>query len=645
MAIALLALIVLPAAGPPGASVGAIGGARAGGVNNGYSPPSEYYTSMTYDAADGYVLMFGGMDYTQTTHAWTYAFQDLNWSNLTPTLSVVPSPRYGAAMAYDAADHETILFGGCPDTTCQPAYGDTWAYAGGHWTDLTPTLMLSPPARAEASMTYDAGDGMLLLFGGWPYGNSPGAFDDLWGFAGGHWTALSNNTAAGGAGPIGRFDASLTYDPTLNETILFGGGVPGVTPVGDTWSYHNSSWSTVPAGSAGAPSPRRAATLTWDAADNYLLLAGGYDNGAFRSDFWSFGASGWAPLSPGGVPPVGAYGASAAYDPGDGVVLIFSGEISTGTATATFTYAHGTFVRLINPAGNGLDLLTILLPILLLPIIFLLVFGIGAVVRARRDGKYGEGFPLLPSDPVQWIPSGSNRPFYTAIFLPLIVILFIFLPILAISAATPGATFLVVLILLVPVVLALVGVGYYSARRTILRRVGVTDLGVIFQFSKSERRVPWAQLEPVGPGGRRSMFLFRYVVTWGAGTQLIAVSLDQAKAITNHPGAAAMFITPLSAGLLGRAPSAQGRTVSGTAPITRSPNTPLAAAPLPSARPSWPPASAPLPAPTPYSPPPPPPPPPPPAAPAIPQVRCAGCGLHFPQYQYVFCPNCGRRLG
>ncbi len=53
-----------------------------------------------------------------------------------------PSPRYGHAMAYEAARQRVVLFGGSGGTS--PLFNDTWGWDGVAWTQLAD---MGPPAR------------------------------------------------------------------------------------------------------------------------------------------------------------------------------------------------------------------------------------------------------------------------------------------------------------------------------------------------------------------------------------------------------------------------------------------------------------------------------------------------------------------
>src|SRR5205807_277122 len=80
----------------------------------------------------------------------TWEFHAGTWTQLSPSNS--PPARFSASMAYDAADGYILLFGGAGNTV--GILGDTWEFHGGQWTQLSPAS--SPSPRQYPSMVYDA---------------------------------------------------------------------------------------------------------------------------------------------------------------------------------------------------------------------------------------------------------------------------------------------------------------------------------------------------------------------------------------------------------------------------------------------------------------------------------------------------------
>jgi hypothetical protein len=74
---------------------------------------------MTYDAARGRVVLFGGFDGSRLGDTWEW--DGTTWSEISHPVS--PSARSSHAMAYDAARGRVILFGGLDGSL---RLGDTW---------------------------------------------------------------------------------------------------------------------------------------------------------------------------------------------------------------------------------------------------------------------------------------------------------------------------------------------------------------------------------------------------------------------------------------------------------------------------------------------------------------------------------------
>ena len=91
----------------------------------------------------------------------TWSWDGFDWTQLHPAHS--PQPRFGAALAYDPATRQLLLFGGEDDST-STMYGDTWEWTGTDWQQLAPAA--SPAARSYGSLAYDAATRQLVLFGG-----------------------------------------------------------------------------------------------------------------------------------------------------------------------------------------------------------------------------------------------------------------------------------------------------------------------------------------------------------------------------------------------------------------------------------------------------------------------------------------------
>ena len=113
-------------------------------------------------------MVFGGEGIDFDPLGDTWAYDGSSWTQLSPAHS--PSPRRGAVAA--AYDGKMVLFGGdviSPSTQDWLSVDETWVWDGTDWTQQQPSQ--SPPPRSFAAM---AAAGKVVLFGG---GNFGGDFD------------------------------------------------------------------------------------------------------------------------------------------------------------------------------------------------------------------------------------------------------------------------------------------------------------------------------------------------------------------------------------------------------------------------------------------------------------------------------------
>ncbi len=242
-----------------------------------------------------------------------------------PPLSFAPSVRAQAGLAYDAATHSTVLFGGgnarLPDTV---VYGDTWIWHGG-WTQISPAN--SPDARTCPGMAYDPATGTVVLFGGQ---NTAGVvFGDTWTWDGVTWTQQFPAVSP----PARSALQSMAYNPATETVVLFGGGGDqnddyGEPVFGDTWEWHGRTKTWTQRFPLSSPSPR-VTQLAYDAITKTVVLFAG-DNGGgdccriYDGDTWTWDGLNWTQQSP-AVSPSARTAPSMAYDARIGQVIVFGG--------------------------------------------------------------------------------------------------------------------------------------------------------------------------------------------------------------------------------------------------------------------------------------------------------------------------------
>jgi len=292
-------------------------------------PPARYFAGMSYDAGHSQVVLFGGAggDAVYVPLGDTWIWDGTNWTQQHPLVS--PPTRVAASMAYDAASHQTVLFGGgiagtsicVPYVLCEPV-GDTWTWDGSNWT--LHLLVVSPPARVQASMAYDAPRGQIVLFGGAGAGHGR----DTWTWDGSSWLPHLPATSPGA-----RQAASMEYDAQAQLVVLFAGCCRG--PQDDTWTWDGNTWSEVP---RTWPENRFGAGMARDAATGQVVLFGGrdYANQLFN-DTWTWDGTSWTEQHPSVSPPARVW-TNVVYDAATKQLVLFGGNTGTSNLNDTWTW-------------------------------------------------------------------------------------------------------------------------------------------------------------------------------------------------------------------------------------------------------------------------------------------------------------------
>ena len=237
----------------------------------------------------------------------------LNYTQLQPTTT--PGLRCCGAMAYDPISMSTLLFGGTQtfDNISYSIMNDTWQLKNGQWTQLSPVT--SPPARSGAAMVYDAAHNNIVLFGG-TTGSSD--LNDTWIWNGSTWSATTPLATPPGR----RFDSQgMAYDPNMQAVVMFG-GIDHTSTIfyNDTWVWNGTTWTQM--NPTSSPSARRTVLAT-DPSGNVMLFGGGGPSGAL-ADTWVWGGTNWNQQSP-ATSPAARDLHNMAFNPNVGAVVLFAG--------------------------------------------------------------------------------------------------------------------------------------------------------------------------------------------------------------------------------------------------------------------------------------------------------------------------------
>lgn len=241
-----------------------------------YSPPYLDEASLAFDAATNQLVLFGGSAYQEGPRSGTWSWNGSTWSALSPAHH--PDRRAGAALAYDPASRQLVLFGGSAIDSAgtSEVVNDTWDWTGFDWVQQSPHTAPSP--RYCSAMTFDPRSKDLVLYGG---ANSSGTyFTGTWEWNGTNWAQVVSDGSTNTAGR--RCGASLGYDPSTSQLVVFG-GVGGGT---GTWDWTGTAWKQLPTGTE--PADRWWAPITYDPRSGNLLLAGGGDFITGANYTWSW---------------------------------------------------------------------------------------------------------------------------------------------------------------------------------------------------------------------------------------------------------------------------------------------------------------------------------------------------------------------
>lgn len=266
-----------------------------------------------------------------------------SWHNITVAgIGGAPPATFWGSLAYDAADHETVAFGGCGTSQCPENL--TWVFSNGAWENVTNSFD-APPARAGAMMSYDPNMQGVLLFGGF---GASGYLADTWLFQGGEWTNVSYVSPP----PPGRAFGSLAFDPAPEEngSVLFGGYNSTLGDLNDTWVWR--AWSGwVPLNISIEPPAADALAMAYDPVDGAMVLYGA----GFTSSTWELYSGQWWNLS---IPaPPFRTGAAMIYDPAQGSDILFGGSNGSVLLNDVWSFVHGTWTSLsfgAGPSGRAL---------------------------------------------------------------------------------------------------------------------------------------------------------------------------------------------------------------------------------------------------------------------------------------------------
>lgn len=269
------------------------------------TPPPLRGAAMVFDSARGEALLFGGIDASFTRSGGTWAWDGEEWTQRSVT---GPSPRQLHSMAYDPVRRVVVLFGGSDSAGRN---GETWEWNGSSWTQRA---VLGPSPRWGAMMTYDLSLGRVILVGG----ADPARYRDTWTWDGTAWT-LQNATEL----LYERASGALVFDAARSMAVLFGGTVEGSQYDAQTHERDSSLiWHVRP---ASPPLGRNGHAMVYHSQRQRTILVGGDASTGPRGDTVEWNGTQWT--SGPAIGPEGRSSHAMAYDPLRNQIVLFGGSV------------------------------------------------------------------------------------------------------------------------------------------------------------------------------------------------------------------------------------------------------------------------------------------------------------------------------
>ena len=243
-------------------------------------PQSRFGHTAIFDSARRRLIVFGGQAGGFFSDVWAYDIVANAWQQLASD-AAGPSRRYGHSAIYESARDRMVISHGFTDAG---RFDDTWAFdfKTNAWANLSPPKG-RPLKRCLHHAAYDAANGQMYLYGGCSSGFGPCPQDDLWAFnlSQNTWQELTPATR-----PAGRDHYGMAYDTGRARLVLFAGS--GNSLFNDTWEFDPASraWQKPPI-EGPLPTARSRVESTAAADLGAIFFFGGTTGGAFSNELWA----------------------------------------------------------------------------------------------------------------------------------------------------------------------------------------------------------------------------------------------------------------------------------------------------------------------------------------------------------------------
>lgn len=358
--------------------------------SSGLQPSPRFDGTITYDATDRTIYLFGGQDSAARNDLWAYSLATRQWSEVS-VAGARPPARFGHTLIFDTVRRRVVVFGG----QASGFFSDVWAFqiASGSWVQLSANDA-GPNRRYGHSGIYDAARDRLVISHGF---TDEGRFDDTWAFdfSSNTWRDISPASNR----PVRRCLHHAAYDGARSRMYLYGGCASpfGPCPLADLWSFDltQNRWTQI--ATPTAPSARQHYGMEFDAVRGRLVVFGGSGNGVLN-DTWEFNpaASTWQLLPIQGTPPEARSRHQAAYASDRGNLFFFGGRKLSGPTNELWMLGPGFIADTPQVSSGG--------------VVNAFSFAGGAVAPGEIVSIFGENLGPLNGVAFQFDPLNGELP-------------------------------------------------------------------------------------------------------------------------------------------------------------------------------------------------------------------------------------------
>ena len=271
---------------------------------------SSIQATMVWDPVRLKITIFDGSGYNSPGVSNVMTWDGTSLVTV-PTATTVPT-RDRAAVAYDAARNEVVVFGGV-EIDFNNLRGDTWTLDANDWTDrqnaATPLI-----TYLYKTIYFDSNRQV------WVFVTEGG--DDIWSWNGSAW---ANDFQANAY--IGSGESSTAYDSDRQRLVLFSySQVDDQSPVTAEWD--GASWTIL--SPVHSPPMQARAAMAFDPVHHVIVAFGGIGNNCpdyFCNSTWTWNGTDWTDVSPASSPPERQQ-ASLAFDVARGKMVLYGGGLS-----------------------------------------------------------------------------------------------------------------------------------------------------------------------------------------------------------------------------------------------------------------------------------------------------------------------------